>query len=45
VTFIVAPLTEASETLPSVLGWDVLQRFRVTLDWQNRHIALRGPTD
>ena len=27
-------------SLPSLLGWDILQHFRLELDWATRHIAL-----
>jgi hypothetical protein len=29
-----------NQTLPSLLGWDVLQHFRVVVDWPARQITL-----
>ena len=36
----VAPILEETMSLPSLLGWDILQHFRLELDWATRHIAL-----
>jgi hypothetical protein len=36
----IAQLTTANRAIPSLLGWDVLQHFKVTLDWANRRIEL-----
>jgi hypothetical protein len=36
----VAPLTPESARLPSLLGWDVLQYFRVVTDWAVREVSL-----
>lgn len=37
----IAELTATSQTLPSLLGWDVLQGFEVELNWLARTINLR----
>jgi len=34
-----------NEPLPSVLGWDVLHRFRITLAWTDREIGLQHRPD
>lgn len=36
----VAPLTPQSVSLPSLLGWDVLQHFRVVTDWAADEVSL-----
>lgn len=33
-------LPEQNETIPSLLGWDVLQLFTLTLDWSTHRIQL-----
>ncbi|HXU25387.1 MAG TPA: hypothetical protein VN697_15300, partial [Tepidiformaceae bacterium] len=32
----IGELTAESQTLPSLLGWDVLQHFRVTAEWRGQ---------
>lgn len=36
----IAQLTTVNRAIPSLLGWDVLQHFKLTLDWPNRQIEL-----
>ena len=36
----IAQLTTVNRAIPSLLGWDVLQHFKLTLDWPNRRIEL-----
>jgi hypothetical protein len=36
----IARPTPDNSTLESLLGWDILRQFRVSLDWANRRIAL-----
>jgi hypothetical protein len=36
----VAQLTTTNRGIPSLLGWDVLQHFKLTLDWPSRTITL-----
>jgi len=36
----VAPLRPETESLPSLLGWDVLREFRLALDWDRREVTL-----
>ncbi len=38
----VAQLTPTNQVIPSLLGWDVLHRFRVALDWSQRAVALEA---
>lgn len=38
-----AQLTRHNLVLPSVLGWDVLERFDVHLSWTRREVALFTP--
>lgn len=35
-----AQFTRANAELPSLLGWDILQHFRLTADWRTKMIAL-----
>ena len=35
--------TSANQTLPSLLGWDILQQYRVVVDWPQRSIRLETP--
>ena len=37
---LIAPLRPETQSLPSLLGWDVLQYFRIDLDWAERRVAL-----
>lgn len=37
----VAQLRDGNETLPSLLGWDVLRHFELVLNWGERVIWLR----
>ncbi len=37
---LIAEPSSATEALPSVLGWNVLQHFRLELDWAQRSIHL-----
>ncbi len=37
----IAEMTPENRTLPSILGWDVLRRFAVALDWPQRLVELR----
>ena len=39
-TIDLAQLTTVNRAIPSLLGWDVLQHFKLTLDWPNRRIEL-----
>ena len=36
----IAELTIGNSRLPSLLGWDLLQHFRIAADWANRTISL-----
>jgi hypothetical protein len=36
----IAQFTNANAGLPSLLGWDVLQHFRLTTDWRTKTITL-----
>lgn len=36
----IAQLTLGNAKLPSLLGWDILQNFRLVADWPNRRISL-----
>jgi hypothetical protein len=36
----IAQLTAGNTTLPSLLGWDILQQFRVVADWATRTVSL-----
>jgi hypothetical protein len=38
----VAQLTVENQTLPSLLGWDILQKYRVDADWASREVRLHG---
>ncbi len=42
----IAQLTQHNQTLPSILGWDVLQHFRLVTDWVGNDVYLevRRPT-
>jgi hypothetical protein len=33
----------ANQTLPSLLGWDILRHYRVVVDWPSRGIRLETP--
>jgi len=33
----------ANQTLPSLLGWDILRHYRVVVDWPMRSIRLENP--
>ncbi|MGI8553676.1 MAG: hypothetical protein ACR2PL_23245 [Dehalococcoidia bacterium] len=35
----------ASYRLPSLLGWNILRHFRLSLNWDTRLIMLREPSD
>ncbi|MBI2761680.1 MAG: hypothetical protein HYX51_09675 [Chloroflexi bacterium] len=35
-----AALSPANGNLPSLLGWDVLRRFRLTTDWDTCEVLL-----
>jgi hypothetical protein len=37
---LIAPLRPDNQKVPSLLGWDVLQHFKLTVDWANRSITL-----
>ena len=37
----IAQLTESNLSLPSILGWDILRRFAITLDWSQKIVELR----
>ena len=39
-TIDIAQLTTVNRLIPSLLGWDVLQDYKLTLDWPNRRIEL-----
>ena len=39
----IAQLRPDNLPLPSLLGWDVLQRFRVNLNWADRTVTLDSP--
>ncbi len=39
---LVAQLQPANERLPSLLGWNILQRFRITAEWASRQITLEN---
>ena len=36
----IARLDTENRQIPSLLGWDVLQHFKLTLDWPGRAITL-----
>lgn len=36
----IAQLTVTNRSLPSLLGWDILQHFKVTVDWSERLVSL-----
>ena len=36
----IAQLRPDNRTIPSLLGWDILQHFHVSLDWSKRQIHL-----
>lgn len=36
----VAPERPGNEGLPSLLGWDILRHFRLTVDWRSRTVTL-----
>ena len=36
----IAQLTTTNRQIPSLLGWDILQHFKLTLDWPARTITL-----
>jgi hypothetical protein len=36
----IARSTSANQTLPSLLGWDILRHYRVVADWQARSVRL-----
>ncbi len=40
----VAQLTIATQALPSLMGWDILQKYRLEADWASRHVGLHGAT-
>jgi hypothetical protein len=33
----------ANQTIPSLLGWDILQEYRVVVDWPARTVRLEAP--
>jgi hypothetical protein len=37
----IAHFTPTNESLPSILGWDILRRFAISLDWEQRVVELR----
>lgn len=37
----VAQASAANADLPSILGWDILRRFTVALDWRQKLVELR----
>ena len=37
----VAQASSANADLPSILGWDILRRFTVSLDWRQKLVELR----
>lgn len=39
----IARMTRASIALPSVLGWDVLQHFRIDIEYASRRVRLLEP--
>ena len=38
---LVAQLRPDNQELPSLLGWDILERFEVLVDWRSRRVELR----
>jgi hypothetical protein len=36
----IAELRPDNQMLPSILGWDVLQYFRLVVDWPSRQVTL-----
>jgi hypothetical protein len=36
----IAQLTSDNRTLPSLLGWDVLQHFELITNWRDRRVTL-----
>jgi hypothetical protein len=39
----IARSTRANQTLPSLLGWDILQHYRVVVDWHASSVRLESP--
>jgi hypothetical protein len=39
----IAQLRAETETLPSLLGWDILRHFQLITDWSSRLVMLREP--
>lgn len=36
----IAQLRTDNQTLPSILGWDIIQHFKLVADWRNRLLTL-----
>jgi hypothetical protein len=43
-TINVAPVRSDNRNVPSLLGWDVLSKFDVRLNWTTKTVELRDPT-
>lgn len=39
----IARPSTANQTLPSLLGWDILRHYRVIVDWPGRELRLETP--
>ncbi len=39
----IARSTPTNQLLPSLLGWDILQLYRVVIDWSARTVSLEDP--